>query len=246
MRYKKAPILEAVLEFRWDSAKSLDQLVHVLSLPAFKGFEPPTPRMRIDASIDIDNNSMSHSSQQLGYAITQRDGSEVVFLEEQGFVFVQRAPYDRWDHFSRRALSLLAPTVATLEVSEFTQVALRFINRIDIPPTGDAGIDTNDYVTIKFDGPREDLGIIDEFQIRVVKPTMKKGLSYALIVATTPSPLSDHSAILLDIAVFTKLQMSAKGKKLKKTLDEMRTEKNDIFEKCLTDKSRGLFGGFEK
>lgn len=246
MRYKKAPILEAVLEFRWDSVMPLDQLASTLSFPAFAGFQPPTPRMRIDAAIDIHTNSVSHNSQQLGFAVTQRDGSEVVFLEEQGFVFVQRAPYDRWDQFSGRALSLLKPTVAALEVHEFTYVGLRFINRIDIPPAGDAGADSNDYVTIKFDGPRDDLGTIDEFQMRVVKPTKKKGVSYALIVATTPSPLPDHSAILLDIAVFTKLPMPTNGKKLKKTLGDMRAEKNDIFEKCLTEKSRELFGGVEK
>ena len=246
MRYKKAPILEAVLEFRWDSAKSLDQLERVLSLPEFEGFEPPTPRMRIDASIDMDNNSMSHNSQQLGYAVTKRDGSEVVFLEEQGFIFVQRAPYDRWDHFSGRALSLLEPTVTELEAAEFARVGLRFINRIDIPHSGDAAADINDYFTVNFDGPRQDIGIIDEFQMRVVKPTKKTGLSYALILATTPSPLPDHTAVLLDIDVFTRVPLAAKDKKLRNWLGQMRIEKNDIFKKCLTKKSRSLFGGVEK
>lgn len=246
MRYRKAPILEAVLEFRWSSAKSLDELSSVLLQSEFKEFEEPTPRILVDAAFDVRAGSMSHEQKQLGFEAALRDGSEVVFLEEQKFVFVQRAPYDRWEHFSERALSLLWPTVSTLKVDEFSRVGLRFVNRIDIPDSGGGGVSTDDYVTIKFDGPRHDRGIIEEFQMRVVKPTERDGIHYALVLATTASPLPDHSAILLDIDVFTRTPIAAKVKDLIDTLGVMRSEKNDIFEECLTDRARGLFGGVEK
>ena len=39
MRYEKAPILEAVLEFRWASSKSLDELKVALESSIFDGFD---------------------------------------------------------------------------------------------------------------------------------------------------------------------------------------------------------------
>lgn len=245
MRYKKAPILEAVLEFRWSPSKSLDELKAVLTSAAFDGFGEPKPRVQIDATVDLDANAFSHQQRQLGFEAARRDGSEIVFLEEQKFVFVQRAPYDRWEHFSQRALKLLTATVSALNVDEFSRVGLRFVNRIDIPDHGEQGANTDEYVTITFAGPRHDFGIIEEFQMRVVKSSTKEGLRYALVLATTESPLPDHSAILLDIDVFTLKPVPASGEKLINMLGEMRVEKNDIFEKCLTDKARVLFGGVE-
>ena len=247
MRYKKAPILEAVLEFRWSSPKPLDELKSALALPAYEGFVEPKPRVNISASINAAQESntfgVSQQQTQIGYQTALRDGSEIVFLEQEGFVYIQRAPYDRWERFSKRALSLLDPTISALNVTGLSRVGLRFINRIDVPSHNGKGINTDDYITIKFDGPRPDRGIIEEFQMRVVKPTDKEGISYALFVATSPSPLPEHSAIILDIDVFTQHPVPSSGSGLDSILATMRNEKNDIFERCITEKARELFGG---
>ncbi|UWR30183.1 TIGR04255 family protein [Sulfitobacter sp. W002] len=245
-RYNNAPILEAVLEFRWSSAKTLDELREVLAGDAFKEFDEPKSREVFNASMNFDAGEMSHERKHIGFEIALRDGSQILFLEHQKFVYIQRAPYDRWEYFLERALSLLEPAVEVLSLSEFSRVGVRFVNRIDVPLAGTKGIDTDDYITISFDGPREDVGVIEEFQMRVVKPTSKKGVHYALVVATTESPLPEHVGILLDIDVFTKLSLPASGSKLHSALTEMRQEKNDIFEECLTDQARNLFGGFEE
>lgn len=246
MRYKKAPILEAVLAFRWAKPKSLDELQAVLSLPAFERFEEPKRRVQIGAAINVDAREISHEEKQLGYEVALRDGSELVFLEQQQFVFVQRAPYDRWDYFSKQATSLLEPVIAHLGIDEFDRVGLRFINRIDVPISDGAGLNTDDYVTVKFNGPRQDRGIIEDFQMRVVKPTERDGIHYALVLATTAAPMPGYGSILLDIDVFTRLPFPSSGEELMVLLGDMRAEKNDIFEECLTDKARELFGGVEE
>jgi uncharacterized protein (TIGR04255 family) len=246
VHYKKAPILEAVLEFRWPSDRSVEDLSSALKNPVFTKFEDPKQRFQIDAAINVEADDMSYKRQQVGFEIAVRDGSERVFLDQGMFVYIKSAPYDRWKNFSKRALALLEPVVTALEVEEFSRVGVRFVNRIDVPYADSKGIDTDRYITIRFDGPRLDKGIIDEFQMRVVKPTERDGIHYALIVATATSPLPDHSAIVLDIDVFTKTTFPSFGDDLINALDEMREEKNEIFEACLTDESRALFGGFEE
>lgn len=245
VRYKKAPILEAVLEFRWASPRPLEQLTAAMSLPNFDGFGEPKPRLQFNAAFDLDAGSFSHERKQLGFELARRDGSEIVFLEEQGFVFVKPAPYDRWDQFLQSAMTLLLPVVSLLGVEEFSRVGTRFVNRIDIPTPDGKPANTDDFVTIKFDGPRMDRGEILEFQMRVVKPTKRENLNYALVLATTASQLPGHSAILLDIDVFTSRSVGVMGEDLMRTLGEMRIEKNDIFKRCLKQKARDLFGGEE-
>ena len=224
----------------------MDELQAVLSHPVFEHFEEAKPRIHVDAAINVDAGKISHEQKQLGYEVSLRDGSEIVFLEEQQFIFVQRAPYDRWEYFSKQACTLLEQVVSKLNIDDFERVGLRFVNRIDVPVSEGAGINTDDYVTVNFNGPREDRGIIEEFQMRVVKPTEKKGIHYALVLATTTTPMPNYVSILLDIDVFTRIPVPASGEKLMSLLGEMRTEKNNIFQECLTDKARELFGGVEE
>jgi uncharacterized protein (TIGR04255 family) len=243
VRYHKAPILEAVLEFRWSEAKSLQDLHNALSLPVFEAFEEPKPRRLMNAMFDVENGNVSQDVRQVGFDLALKDGTERVFLEENKFVFIQIAPYDRWEDFAARALELLVPTVGALGVSEFTRVGVRFVNRIDVPLSDVGNFNTDDYITLRFDGPRKDKGIIEEFQIRIVKPTEKEGVSYVLVAATSPSPLPGHGGIILDVDVFTQVSVPASGPNLANMLATMRGEKNDIFEKCITERARELFGG---
>lgn len=81
--------------------------------------------------------------------------------------------------------------------------------------------------------------------MRLVKPTDKEGIAYALTVATSHSPLTDHLGILLDIDVFTRRTVPATGSEFSGVLSTMRDEKNDIFQSCITDRSRKLFGEIE-
>ena len=245
MRYIKAPILEAVLEFRWAEDVHLDALKSALELPVLSDFETRKPRRLVKAALDVEEGQFSHESRQIGFDLTHRDGSERVFLELGKFVYIRPAPYSKWDDFSKRALELLEPTIRELGIKEFSRVGVRFVNRIDAPHRNVGGINTDDYITIKFDGPREDAGIIDEFQMRLVKPTRKDGIAYALVVGTVRSPLPGHVGIVLDIDVFTRKPVPSSGLELLDVLAEMRLEKNDIFESCITEASRDLFGGTE-
>lgn len=246
MRYRKAPILEAALEFRWQPDRPLSAVRTAAGLPAFSEFEAPKDRKLVNATLDLQGGEISHESKVVGVELVLKDGSQVAIIEADKFVFVQRAPYDQWQAFSQRALSLLEPVVSGLEVAEFSRIGVRFVNRIDIPQVSGANVNTDDYITVSFNGPRTDKDVVHEFQMRVVKPTQKNGISYALGVATTGSLLPNHTSIILDIDVFTEGPTPASGAVFEKFLSEMRVEKNDIFHSCLKKPAVDLFGGVEE
>ena len=246
MRYRKAPILEAALEFRWQPGRPLGAIRASAGLPIFSEFEAPKERKLVNATFDLQGGEISHESKEVGYELALKDGSQIVIIESDKFVFVQRAPYDQWQTFLQRALSLLKPVAFGLDVGEFSRIGVRFVNRIDIPPVNGAIVNTDDYITLKFDGPRPDRGTVLEFQMRVVKPTLKDGISYALGVTTSGSLLPDYTSIILDIDVFTEGPTPAFDEVFARVLTYMRDEKNDIFHSCLKKPAVDLFGGVEE
>jgi uncharacterized protein (TIGR04255 family) len=246
VRYKKAPILEAALEFRWQPERPLSSVRAAAGLPVFSEFEAPKDRKLVNATLDLQGGEISHESKEVGVELALKDGSQVAIIEADKFVFVQRAPYGQWQTFSQRALGLLEPVARSLSVEEFSRIGVRFVNRIDIPQAPDGNVNTDDYITVKFDGPRQDRGVVLEFQMRVVKPTTKDGISYALVVATSGSLLPNHSSIVLDIDVFTEGPTPASGEVFATILAQMRDEKNDIFHSCLKQPAVDLFEGVEE
>ena len=177
--------MEAAIEFRWASVVSLEALASAVKISVFERFEEPKPRRLMSANFDLEAGGVTQEVTEVGFEMVLKDGSERVFLEGNKFVYIQSAPYDQWDDFSGRSLAIMAPTIKALDVSEFSRVGVRFINRIDVPTTDDGKYNTDDYITIKFDGPRQDKGIVEEFVLRVVKPTQKDNISYALVVASS-------------------------------------------------------------
>lgn len=246
LRYKKAPIVEAVIEVRWPSARPIESLEHALSAEAFSSFEPPKPRHRIEATFDSKTGDFKYDVQPLGFEAAARDGSEKYLIGTDRFAYIQAAPYGEWSEFSGRFFEYAMPLLAELGVEELCRVGVRFVNRIDAPTTDTEPPDASAYLNVSFDGPRTDDGTIKEFHMRVVKQTKNPNISYGLTVASVGSPLPNFSGILLDIDAFSDASLQVGSEELNEVLGELRKEKNHIFEESVTDQARELFGGRER
>jgi hypothetical protein len=53
VRYRKAPILEAALEFRWQPERPLDAIRAAAELSVFSEFEAPKERKLVNATLDL-------------------------------------------------------------------------------------------------------------------------------------------------------------------------------------------------
>jgi len=68
------------------------------------------------------------------------------------------------------------------------------------------------------------------------------GANLNLSTGRAESPLPGHTAILVDIDVFKVFPTAPNREVVFETLDLFRGKKNDVFESCITDKARELFG----
>lgn len=246
MRYKKAPIVEAVIEVRWASFATMDMLLPALSGEGFQPFEEPKPRHRIEATFDTQSQAFSYSTDQLGFEAATKDGSQRYLIERDRFAFILTAPYDHWEAFCARFFEVAWPAFELLKIDAFTRIGVRFVNRIDVPVSGDGLPDTNLYLNLSVEGPQAGAGGMKEFQLRVVKHTEDPNILFGLTVANTGSPLPRYSGLLLDIDAFTEQSITVDREELNAVLDALRQTKNHIFEACITDETRAIFGGREE
>lgn len=212
----------------------------------FTVFDDPRPRQRINATFDVKSEQFDYQVHALGYETSSRDGSQKYLIEGDRFAYIQTAPYDRWEEFSSKFFNFAWPVVEGLGIQEFSRVGVRFINRLDTPMENRIVADAGVYLNVSVGGPSGDSDIVKEFHTKVVKQTIKPNILYGLTVASVESPLPMHGGILLDIDAFFEGVLSADRAKLNHVLSELRSQKNNIFEECITDRARELFGGWEE
>ena len=236
--YPKAPITEAVIDIRVKVREglSLEQL-------ALSGEEERYPKKQIRWAFHAEVTAGAHVAaasvqQPIGHQLVSEDGKEVLQARLDGYTFSKLAPYDRWESFSSEARRLWELYRNTAQPTEITRLAVRYINRIDIPlPVADF---------------KEFLRTVPE-----VSPGMAQGLARYFMQLQVP--LEDERALLilneamiepahagcvsvvLDLDISRDQAVPSEEKEIWDFFEKLRLKKNEIFEACITDKTRELF-----
>jgi len=239
-----APIVEALIDVWVEHPPEVDIRVLEGLRPRVKGDYPRTQvRRRWTASLDFVNGGKEPASEGQvlgpdGYAFWSADEKQVLQFRLDGFTFSRLKPYQDWERFRDEASRLWELCLQVARPEAASRVALRFINRIELPlPITDFG----DYLVVPPTLP-EGLpqGLAGYFsRIVVVNPdTAAKGI---LTQAVEPLPKPTHVTLLLDVDVFREGRFSVEGDELWEFLEELRGFKNDIFFESVTDRMLELF-----
>jgi uncharacterized protein (TIGR04255 family) len=101
-------------------------------------------------------------------------------------------------------------------------------------------IQLEDYITFQpMLPPSLDLGIV-HFAMNTVVPLGKDGLSLVLNAGSTPSPIIGNQSLILDLDLSRELDLPANDNDLWTFINTIRAHKNEVFEACITDKTRAL------
>lgn len=241
-RYKSAPITEAVIEIRVQPPTPVDPagLQHLAeSLKA--DFPKQAPMQFLEMGIAQQpgqkiEQRFSHST--VGIRLSKTDGSRVLQLRHEGFAYSHMTPYTSWSAFKAEAQPLWKRYREVCSGAKLTRCALRYINRIDIP---EVTIEPDDYfrlypkvpeelpqqdvigMTLNLQMPQHDLHCVANVGQALVEP-VKAG----------------HISFILDIDIFRLEIESWDDEAIWAFLDRLRDRKNEIFEACITDRTREL------
>lgn len=241
MRYNDAPIREAVFDIRVDklsttkSAEDLKAFKEVLS----SEYKKVQRKLFFQGGFTISESAPSSTAKSdlVGFTFMNEDQTRQIQVRLDGFTFNVLNPYDSWDIHFAEFFSYWKSYNELFSPENVIRIAARFINKIELPYTKE-GFDFDDYIvnmpSIPESLPQSFLNFFMQVQVASSNQQLRINLT-----ETMEPPQKDFVPFILDIDVIRDKDISIKN--LESQFDEIREQKNLVFESCITDETRELF-----
>ncbi len=241
--FPKAPITEALIEIK-------AQLLESVALPDLENlhaqikteYPDKKPRKRFEGEfqfgVEKEPITTAHVEED-GYLFTAADGKQVAQFRLDGFAINRLRPYTCWEDLSQEGRRLWEIYKNALKPLRVTQIAVRYINSIEIPSKN---FDYDEYFTAVPRIPQTLPQVLRHFFTQVVIPFADQGATAVVVQAPSGKPDPLNTAILLDIGVFSgETSVAPEDQKIWELLGHFRKIKNDIFFSHITEKTKELF-----
>lgn len=238
--YNRAPIIEAVIEIRFEEAVSPDKSAAAVKLLKENYFFEEQ-EVQVQAAFDAASSTLNQHVQESPRLVTL-DRADIVVLRPLGLLVSRLAPYPGWETFYTRIRRDYAALQKATGNRRWSRVGLRFINRFDVPQDQWIGRPVSDFVGVYPTMPRLGEESMDTagFTAQVEVALDKDGTKVRITSAQVEPPVPNTGAFILDIDVIRDVELPRREDHLWTMVERMREHKNHVFEKCLTPFSREL------
>jgi uncharacterized protein (TIGR04255 family) len=233
-RYSRSPITEAVIDFRVELPKDVE--LSDLEACQDAAYADKMGLFDTSAQIELGNEAASSTtSRQVGFLFTTADKKQFFQAHFEGFLMHRLAPYEGWKPFRDEARRLWDRYRQTTRPRKVTRVAVRFINRLDLPsPVGEMKDYLRTSPEVSPDLPQELAGFF--MQLNIPQPDIKSTL--LLRETAVPPAVPGKESVVLDIDLFRADEIPSDDAGIWAFLESLRSRKNEIFEACITDRTR--------
>lgn len=238
----RTPIVEAVIDLRLEpsadsSVESIGTLIH-----SIEGYEHQGPIVHMETKLSIEEAEAKSSteSRRLGARLQSSDGKHVLLLQEAGYTLSRLSPYVSWDQLVAEARKQWRHFADTVKPQSITRVATRFINRLELPMQ--PGEDFSEYLVKPPEVPDELPQAVAGFSQRVVLVNRELNARANVIQSLQEGfPSSDKVPVVVDIDVYSMVDMSPDNEDAWDLLAGLREFKNAVFYAHLTEKTVALY-----
>jgi uncharacterized protein (TIGR04255 family) len=238
--YPKAPITEAVIDLRVQLPAGFptDDLKRVhkgeeKKYPNIEGLQAAIGQMQFGAS-----TSASARTKPIGFMFKSTDDKQLYQAQTNGFTMSRLAPYQTWDAFRGEARRLWNTYRTVAKPAKVLRVAVRYINRIDIPSST---ADLKDYLRtgpeLSPDLPQSMSGYFMNLTLPVAEAQCEVRITQTILAPEALNVIP----VLLDIDIYRTQNLPPDDSELWAIFEQLRHIKNNVFEACITDNSRKLF-----
>ncbi len=244
--YSNAPITEAIIDIQVKptEATSMEAL---LELQASESARYPERNPLVMASVMLENPNepgdliTQASKEQRGWAFFSPDKLQIWQARRDGFTFARLAPYQSWEPFRTEARRLWTATHPIFGTAELTRVAVRYINRLELPlPMSDFKDYLRTVPEVSSDLPQGLTNFFLQAQIPLDEAGVMATINQTILPPLSPEAALTTVAVLLDIDVFMAAGPSESDDHLWETFELLRERKDKVFEACITDRTREL------
>ncbi|MFV1966515.1 MAG: TIGR04255 family protein [Pirellulaceae bacterium] len=240
-RYEIAPITEAIIDLRVALREGLPlDVLRQISNDAAKEYSVVEQTIEAAGMLQVQpgiSASASAKQKHTGFRFTSREKKYILQRRLDGFTFSRLAPYESWKPFRDEAKQLWSHYRETVEPNEIIRLAVRYINRIDIPQP----CELKDYFRtspeVSEDLPQQLAGFF--MQLRIAQDDI--GCELLINQTIAPPPRDDVISVILDLDLFRKDNVAQNESQIWDFFEAIHARKNDVFEACITDKTRELF-----
>lgn len=237
-----APITEAVVDFR----VKLPQEFQVETLSSLKGrLAGSFPEMKkiqvFEAKFGLQEgkpvDSTTKERELYGFRFESEDKLNIAQFKSDGFTFSRLKPYTSWDEVFPEAYKLWNLYVETASPEFETRIAVRYINRLDIPQPV---TELTQYLTAPPIVPDGVPTLIRGFLTRIVVYEQESGIT-ANVTQTLERDPSNRVTIILDVDVFKEHNFERNDTLIRQTFEKLHEMKNSIFFNSITEDAVRLF-----
>jgi uncharacterized protein (TIGR04255 family) len=237
--YKNSPITEAVIDIRLEASSEFKPEFLEPIAEKISRLYPKREDLSLFQGTFTIGSAATSTQTKLGYLYRSADGKYVLQTRTNGFTLSRLAPYEEWEPFRDEAKNLWNVYREVFKSSRVNRVASRSINRIDIPLPS---VELSDYLRT-FPEVSQDLPqVLTGYVMHLLIPQKDFDGVLSLIQATVPAQQPNMTSINLDIDMFKENGDFDSDEKIWAFLDQLRDKKNEVFEACITEKARELFG----
>lgn len=242
--FPNSPITEALLDIRVNLPKeiTLDTLA-TFQNEIKERFPTRKEQYKWESGIKFQAGSapqvIPSSGGSNGYFFRSPDGKKIVQARLDGYTFNKLKPYNNWEAFSSEAKELWGEYLKVAKPVNVTRLALRYINRIELPLPF---TDFKEYIlTVPEIGP-DIPNALSGFFTRLIIPN--SDIQANAVITETMEKIDDKAGVLpfiFDIDVSRNYVFEPQSDEIWQTLNRLREFKNQIFLNSLTKKARELF-----
>ena len=239
--YEQAPIAEAIIDLRVGFTAPLE-VAHLDAAfsnereryPACKRLQQGLGQFEFGPRV-----SSSAATEEIGLAFISADEKQVVQFRRNGYTFSRLKPYESWQPFSNEARRVWEVYRRELSPGSIDRLAVRYINRIQLPRSiDDLSVWLKSYPEIAAGVSKS----VSGFFMHVTIPQLD--LNGALNLIETLDEGSSEKvgvAVILDVDLFRTVDVPQDEESIWDYFEQLHVRKNDVFEACITDKTRELF-----
>jgi uncharacterized protein (TIGR04255 family) len=234
------PIQEAIVDFRAvetaiGEAEDLAPIASQLSAE----FPQREERRRFEAQLAVRDGRFVSDSQDKGFFglfLKSADGLKIAQFRMDGFTFNRLKPYSGWHSIRPEALKLWDRYVDFAKPKHVSRIALRYINRLDIPLA--QGRDFGLYLRSAPEIPPELPQGVNGFHTLV---TIESDGMLANINQRLDESNEHTMVVILDLDVYMMGEMSIDPGSVSEILDRLHDFKNRLFFELLTETTLGFY-----
>jgi len=240
--FPNAPITEAILDIR--VTPSSDKVVSALRdmhdrikerFPTVEGLAGFEGEFLVEQG-SAQTRATVHAT---GFLFRSSDQTRVVQATQQGFTYSKLKPYEHWERLRDEAKELWQVYCQLARPQLGSRIALRYINRIELP------VPFQEFKEYILTVPEVAPGVsqsLSHFFLRLEIPYPEVPATVIVNLTIDPSGITPSVLpLIFDIDVFRETALDPSTETMWESFESLRDLKNQIFLNSLTDKAKELF-----